>query len=96
MASLANLERRVEMLEDTTFHNNLMMAALKEDQDTEANKAMLNRVTFSGVAIEGLTSMNEADRVKAMKEKVMEIVDSLKDEGQVFDLQFRQAPQQPD
>ena len=87
-SSLASLERRVQLLEDTTFHNNLMMAALKEEQDTEANKAMLNRVTFSGVVIDGLQTMSEANKVAAMKEKVMEIVDILKDADQVFELLF--------
>ena len=90
LSGLANLERRVGMLEDTTFHNNLMMAALKEEQDTEANKAMLNRVTFSGVVIENLLMMSESDRVKAMKDKVMEFVELLKDpeSEQTFELLF--------
>ena len=86
--TLENLEERVEALEDTAFHNNLMMAALKEEQDAEANKACLNRVTLSGVIIEGLLGMSEEDKVAAMRAKVMEIVDNLKDEGQTFELLF--------
>ena len=86
--TLASLARRVGALESTTFHNNVMMAALKEDQDAEANKAMLNRITFSAVMIEGLQAMSEADKVKAMKEKVMEIVNSIKDPEQTFELLF--------
>ena len=86
--TLASLARRVGALESTTFHNNVMMAALKEDQDAEANKAMLNRITFSAVVIEGLQAMSEADKVKAMKEKVMEIVNSIKDPEQTFELLF--------
>lgn len=85
---ISKLERRVGCLEDTTFHNNIMMAALKEEQDTEANKALLNRVTFSGMVIEDLLNMNEENRIKAMKTAVMEIVDSLKDPEQVFELLF--------
>ena len=82
------LEHRVAALESITFYNNLTMAALKEDQDAEANRAMLNRVTFSGVVIAGLEKMAEPEKIKAMREKVTEIIDSLKEPDQVFEIQF--------
>ena len=49
---------------------------------------MLNRVTFSGMVIEDLLTMNEENRINAMKTAIMEIVDSLKDKEQLFELLF--------
>ena len=65
-----------------------MMASLKEEQDTEANIAMLNRVAISGVTVEGLAGLKEADKVTPMKDKVNEIIDLLKEEGQEFQVVF--------
>ena len=85
---IARLERRIGKLEAKAFYDNLTMALLKEEQDTEANKAMLNRVTFSGLNIEGLERMLEPDRIKAMREKVGEVIDLVKAEGQVYEILF--------
>ena len=87
-ASLTRLEQRVGGLEAKSFFDSLMMASLKEEHDTEANVAMLNRVTISGVIIEGLFSMRDTDKVDAMKTKVREIINQLKDEGQEFQVLF--------
>ena len=86
--SLARIEQRVGFLEAKSFYDNLMMASLKEENDTEANIAMLNRVTISGVTIEGINSMKDADKVTAMKAKVTEYIDFLKDDGQEFQVLF--------
>ena len=83
-----SLEHRVTALESITFYNNLAMAALKEEQDAEANRAMLNRVTFSGVVIDGLEKMEEPEKIKAMKEKLMAIIENLKEPEQVFEILF--------
>ena len=83
-----SLEHRVAALESITFYNNLSMAALKEDLDAEANRAMLNRVTFSGVVIQGLEKMEEPEKIKAMREKLTEIIDTLKEPEQVYEIQF--------
>ena len=86
--SLAGLGRRVSRLESNAFFTNLMTATLKEDQDTEANRAMLNRVTMAGVVIENLMTMSEEDKIRAMKATVKEIITNIKDEGQVIEVQF--------
>ena len=85
---LARIERRIGKIESKSFYDNLTFAALKEEQDTEANKAMLNKVTVSGVVIEGIHSMPDADRVKAMRDKIEELIDNVKEEGQTFEVQF--------
>ena len=82
------LDRRVAALESAAFFNNLTMAALKEEQDTEANKAMLNRVSVSGLVIEGIQSMVESERIQAMRNKVQEVIDLVKEPDQVFEIQF--------
>ena len=82
------LDRRVGALEAMAFYNNVAIAGLKEEMDTEANKAMLNRITISGVAIPGLEKMGDDAKVPVMKEKVKAIIDSLKEDGQVYEVQF--------
>ena len=84
----STLERRVSRLESNSFFTNLMTAALKEEQDSEANKAMLNRVTISGVVIDNLTRMNETDKVRAMRAKIEEIITSIKEPEQTMEVQF--------
>ena len=88
ISSLARLERRVGSLESNSFYNNLMTAGLKEELDTEANKAMLNRVTVSGVELPELQRMNDVDKIKAMKTKIVEIFDLLKAPDQVYEVVF--------
>ena len=76
-SSMEKLERRIGSLESRSFYCDLMTAGLKEELDTEANKAMLNRVSVSGVDLPDLHRMNEVDKVKAMKTKIKEIFDLL-------------------
>ena len=85
---LARLERRVESLESRTFYNDLMTAGLKEEMDTEANKAMLNRVTVSGVEIPELETAQEGDRVQIMKNKITELFDLIKAPDQTYEVVF--------
>ena len=86
--SLASLDNRIVSLEEKSFYDNLTMAALKEDLDTEANRAMLNRVSISGVEIPGLERMDEQAKIKAMRDKANEIITVLKEEGQAYEVQF--------
>ena len=86
--SLAGLDGRILALEGKSFYDNLTMAALKEDLDTEANKAMLNRVSISGVEIKDLDKMDDPGKIRAMRAKVTEIIDVLKEEGQSYEIQF--------
>ena len=83
-----SLERRVAALESASYFNNLTMAALKEEQDTEANRAFLNKVSVSGLVIEGIQTMTESDRIQAMRAKVQEVIDLVKEPEQVFEIQF--------
>ena len=85
---LTKIERRIGKIEMKAFYDNLTFAALKEEQDFEANKAQLNRVTVSGISIPGIHSMRDVDRVKAMKAKISELIDSIKEESQVFEIHF--------
>ena len=87
-SSLAKLERRVGSLESKSFYSNLMSAGLKEELDTEANKAMLNRVTVSGVELPDMQRMDEADRIKAIKSKIVEIFDLLSTPEQPYEVTF--------
>ena len=87
-ASIAQLERRVGSLESRTFYNDLMTAGLKEELDTEANKAMLNRVIVSGVELPELQSAQEGDRVKIMKDKIVELFDLIKTPEQSYEVVF--------
>ena len=82
------LEKRVSQLESNSFYTNLMTAILKEEQDTEANKALLNRVTVSGVVIENLTRMNDTDKVRAMRDKIEELFNQIKEPEQTLEVQF--------
>ena len=87
-ANLARLERRVGSLESRTFYNDLMTAGIKEELDTEANKAMLNRVTVSGVEVPELEKAQEGDRVKIMKDKIVELFDRIKAPDQTYEVVF--------
>ena len=65
-----------------------MTAGLKEELDTEANKAMLNRVTVSGIEIPELQSAPEGERVKIIKAKICELFDLMKDPEQSYEILF--------
>ena len=86
--SLNSLARRVGALEAKTFYDNLTTASLKEELDSEANKAMLNKVTFSGVVIPGLEGLNDTDKIRVMRAKVQEIIELLQEPNQEFEVQF--------
>ena len=87
-SSIAHLERRVGSLESRSFYNDLMTAGLKEEQDTEANKAMMNRITVSGVELPELWTAQDADRIKIMRDKIAEIFDEIKDPEQPYEVLF--------
>jgi hypothetical protein len=87
-ASLTRIEQRVGYLETKSFFDNLTMASLQEECDTEANRAMLNKVTLSGIKIPNLQRMSENEKVSVMRRRVQEIVDKLENEGQKFEVVF--------
>ena len=77
------------MLEAKSFFDNVMMAGLKEEQDTEANKAMLNRVTMAGVEIPELERQTtEEDRLKLIKDAVAQIINVIKQVDHQFKVTF--------
>ena len=86
--SFAKVNRRLTALESRSYYTNVMTATLKEEQDTEANRALLNRVTFSGVTIENLWRMSEKDKVTAMKKKIGEIIELLREQDQSYEVKF--------
>ena len=86
--SFAKVNRRLTTLESRSYYTNVMTATLKEEQDTEANRALLNCVTFSGVTIENLWRMSEKDKVTAMKKKIGEIIELLREQDQSYDVKF--------
>lgn len=87
-SSLDKISLRVGYLETKSFHDNLMMAALKEAEDTEANRAMLNRVTVIGIKILDFHKMSNEEKVEAMKAKAQEVFDELAETGQKFEPVF--------
>ena len=87
-SSFAKVNRRLTTLETRSYYTNVMTATLKEDQDTEANRAMLNRVTFSGVVIENLWRMSEKDKVTAMRSKIGALIELLKEPEESYDVLF--------
>jgi hypothetical protein len=82
--SLTRIEQRLGKLESKSFYDNMMMATMKEEQDTEANKAMLDRVTVLGIRIPNLSRMKDKDKIEPMRNKIQEVFDKLADEGQKF------------
>ena len=81
VSSLARIERRVGFIESKMFFDNVMMAGLKEEQDSEANKAMLSRIVFNGVVIPGLQSATEEEQIPLIKAKIDAIINAVKQEG---------------
>jgi hypothetical protein len=86
--SLTKIEQRIGTLEAKAIRDNVMMASLQEDQDTEANRAMMDRLTVLGIRIPNIRRMKDADRIQTMKQKVELVFGKLCDEGQVFEIVF--------
>ena len=87
-SSLARIERRLGSIEAKIFYDNVMMAGLKEEQDLEANKAMLNRIVFSGVALPSLQSVKDEEKIALIKGKIEEIIDFVKGEDKSYKVLF--------
>lgn len=87
-ATLVKMEQRIGVLEVKSLQDNLMMAALKEDQDTEANKAMLDRLTILGIKVPNIRKMTDQEKIPALKSKVEGFVEILLDEGQTAKVVF--------
>ena len=88
ISSMARIEQRLGALEAKVFFDNVMMASLKEEQDTAANRAMLNRLTMTGVTLEGLENLSDEERIKAIKDKVNEIIDIVKKDDKQYKVVF--------
>ena len=71
---IEDLIRRVESVEDKSFYDNLMFAAIKEDQDEVINRNNLDRVTITGVLIPNFHRTAENEKPMAMKEAVNAII----------------------
>jgi hypothetical protein len=87
-ASLVRIERSLGQLEAKSFFDNMMMASLQEEVDTEANIATLNRITVVGIRIPSFSRMTGDEKVSEMKKKVQSLVNKLQNEGQVFEVVF--------
>ena len=88
ISSMARIEQRLGALEAKVFFDNVMMASLKEEQDTAANRAMLNRLTMTGVTLEGLDNLSDEERIKAIEDKVNEIIDIVKKDDKQYKVVF--------
>ena len=82
------IERRIGSLEAKNFYDNVMMAGLKEEQDAEANKAMLNKVVLSKVSLPDMQGLNEEGRIRVIKDRINEIIDDVKTEGKQYKVLF--------
>lgn len=87
-SSMSSIERRLGRLEAKAFFDNVMMAGLQEAQDTEANKAMLNKVTIAAVPMELAPTLNEQEKIEAIKSKANEIIDLVKQENRQYKAVF--------
>ena len=82
------MERRLGGLKAKVLYNNVMMASLKEEKDTEANKAMLSKVKMAGVLMPGLSSLSELDKIQTIKDMAAEIEDLVKEGGKYCKVVF--------
>jgi hypothetical protein len=73
-SSLARIQQRLGHLENKSFQDNIMMASLQEEQDAEANRAMMDRITIMGVRIMNIRRLKEEERNEVMKNKVREVL----------------------
>ena len=87
-SSVQRIERKIGVIQSKAFYDNLMMALLKESQDTEANKAMLHKVTISGIALPNMSRMLDHERNNLMRSKVSIIAECIKEPGQTFEVKF--------
>jgi len=86
--SLARIEERIGALERKSLQDNIMMAALQEDQDAEANRTMLDRLTISGIQIQNIRRMKDIERNPLMRTKVEEAINMFKEEDLEFQIAF--------
>ena len=68
------LSKRLDSVEDKSYYDNLMFAAIKEDQDDFANQKNLDRVTLTGVKIENFHKAAEHEKPASMKAAVNTII----------------------
>ena len=87
--SLNKIERRIGAIEDEAFKDNVMMALIKEEEDTEANLASQNKVTIKGFVLPpNFYKLQDKERIDIMRRKVQALVAIIKNEDQTFDINF--------
>ena len=74
LQKIDQLSKRMDAAEDKSYYDNLMFAAIKEDQDDLANQRNLNRVTLTGVKIDNFNRAAENEKPEAMKAAVKAII----------------------
>ena len=85
MAKIDQLSKRVDSVEDKAYYDNLTFAAIKEDQDEAANQRYLDRVTLTGIKIEGFHQLAEKDKPAAMKAAVNQIIEKVTSDSEKDD-----------
>ena len=83
MAKYDQLAKRVDLVEDKAYYDNLTFAAIKEDQDDAANQRNLNRVTITGVKIVDFHKFAEHEKPAAMKAAVNKIIEKVTEEADI-------------
>ena len=79
---IEQLIKRVETEEDKAFYDNLMFAALQEDQDDVANKGNLDRVTVTGVKIKDFHKAAENEKPPMMRAAIAKIIEFVTPEAE--------------
>ena len=74
LQKIDQLTKRMDSAEDKSYYDNLMFAAIKEDQDDLANQRNLDRITLTGVKIENFSRTAENEKPAAMKDAVNSII----------------------
>jgi hypothetical protein len=86
--SLAKIEQRIGFLESKALQDNMMMAALQEEQDAEANRTMSDRIAILGIRVPGIRRMKDGDRVRILRQKIDELLSKLIDGDQLPEVLF--------
>ena len=81
--SIRQLNVRVTELETKSYYDNIVMANLRETQDTEWNIANLRKVVISGIKISNFGKATSEEKTKAMKDEVGKLVDLVKGENPI-------------
>ena len=81
LQKLEALTKRIDSVEDKAYYDNLTFAAIKEDQDDQANRNNLDRVTLTGVKIDNFNRTAENEKPASMKAAVNKIIELVTADG---------------